>query len=109
MSQVLDAALTDSEIVDDGLQVVANLKTFGKGHKVTFTYGGGTGARDSRGAVAQPDIGEATFMIESMGSADGEFVDIRDDDEADSTDPLVIEVKGAESGTGEGEVEIDGK
>ena len=35
------AALTDSEILDDGLQVVANLKTFGKGNKVTFTYGGG--------------------------------------------------------------------
>ena len=41
-----------------------------------------------------------------MGSADGDFVDIRDDDEADSTDPLTVEVKGAESGSGEGEVEI---
>ena len=104
------AALTEtaSEIVDDGLQVVANLKTFGKGHKVTFTYGGGTGARDSRGAVAQPDIGNATFMVESMGSGDGEFLDIRDDgDEPDSTDPLVIEVLGAQSGTGDGEVVIE--
>ena len=102
-----NAALTDSEILDDGLQVVANLKTFGKGNKVIFTYGGGTGARESRGATAQADIGEATFMIEAMGSSDGDFVDIRDDDdEADSTNPLVIEVKGAESGSGEGEVEI---
>ena len=100
------AALTDSEILDDGLQVVANLKTFGKGNKVTFTYGGGTGARDSRGARAQADIGEAAFMIESMGSSDGDFVDIREDDIADSTNPLLIEVKGAESGSGEGVVEI---
>ena len=98
--------LTDSEIVDEGLSVVANLKTFGKGGKVTFIYGGGTGARDSRGAVAQADIGEATFIVESMGSADSDYVDIRDDDAADSTDPLTITVKGAESGTGEAEVEI---
>ena len=48
-------------------QVVANLKTFGKGNKVIFTYGGGTGARESRGAVAQGEIGEAIFMIESHG------------------------------------------
>ena len=27
--------------VDDGLQVVANLTTFGKGNTLTFTYGGG--------------------------------------------------------------------
>ena len=101
-----NAALASTEILDDGLQVVATLKTFGKGNKVIFTYGGGDGARESRGAEAQADIGEAAFMVESMGSADGEFVDIRDDDEADSVDPLVIEVKGAESGSGEGVVEI---
>ena len=100
------AVLTDYEIVDNGLAVVANLTTFGKGNKVTFTYGGGTGARDSRGATAQADIGEATFMIESMGSSDGDFVDIREDDKADSVNPLTIEVKGAESGSGEGVVEI---
>ena len=100
------AALTDSEILDDGLSVVANLTTFGKGHKVTFTYGGGSGARDSRGAAAQADIGEATFMVESMGSSDGDYVDIRDDDAADSANPLTVEVKGAESGSGEGVVEI---
>ena len=102
-----NAALSSTEVIDDGQSVVANLKTFGKGNKVIFTYGGGTGARDSRGAVAQPDIGNATFMVESMGSGDGEFLDIRDDgDEPDSTDPLTIEVKGAESGSGEGVVEI---
>ena len=101
------AVLSSSEIVDEGLSVVANLKTFGKGDKVTFIYGGGTGAHDMRGATAQADIGEATFIVESMGSADsGEYEDIRDDDAADSTDPLVIEVKGAKSGTGEAEVEI---
>ena len=100
------AVLTSSEIVNDGLSVVANLKTFGKGDKITFIYGGGTGARDSRGAVAQADIGETAFTVESMGSADGEFVDIRDDDVAESVDPLAVEVKGAESGTGEAEVDI---
>ena len=36
-----NAALTDSEILDDGRQVVATLETFGKGNKVIFTYGGG--------------------------------------------------------------------
>ena len=103
-----NAALTDSEILDDGLSVVANLKTFGKSNKVIFTYGGGSGARESRGATAQADIGEATFMIEAQGSADGDYVDIRDDDIADDTDPdpLTVEVKGAESGSGEGVVEI---
>ena len=100
------AVLTDYEIVDNGLAVVANLTTFGKGNKVTFTYGSGTGARDSRGATAQAEIGEATFMVESMGSSDGDFVDIREDDAADSVNPLAIEVKGAESGSGDGIVEI---
>ena len=100
------AALTDHEILDDGLSVVANLKTFGKGNKVTLTYGGGRGGREDRGAEAQTDIGEATFMVESKGNGDGDFVDIRDDDAADSVNPLAIEVKGAESGSGEGIVEI---
>ena len=100
------AEKTDHEILDDGLQVVANLKTFGKGNKVTLTYGGGRGGRDDRGATAQEDIGEATFMVESMGGADGDFVDIRGDDAADAANPLAIEIKGAESGSGEGIVEI---
>ena len=101
------AALTGYEIMVDSLAVEANLKTFGKGDKVTFTYGGGSGGRDKRGAVAQTDIGEATFMIESKGSGDdGDFVDIRDDDKDDSTDPLIIEVKGAEGGSGKGMVKI---
>ena len=85
-------------------QVVANLKTFGKGNKVTFTYGGGRGGRETRGAEAQADIGEATFMVESMGSSDGDFVDITTTKR--HLNPLMIEVKGAESGSGEGEVEI---
>ena len=46
--------------------------------------------------------------LNHMGSAGGDFVDIREDDIADSTDPdpLTVEVKGAEGGSGEGEVEI---
>ena len=98
----------DPEIVDDGLAVEVNLKTFGKGHKVTFTYGGGTGSRDNRGAEAQVELGEATFMIESFGGgSDNEgFVDITVDDEPDTDDPLTIEVKGAESGSGDGTFEI---
>ena len=97
----------DPEMVGgEGLMVRANLKTFGKGHKLTFIYGGGTGAREDRGATAQGNIGDATFMLESKGGSDGDYVDIRVDDIADSTNPLTIEVKGAESGTGEAEVEI---
>ena len=98
----------DPEISADGISVEANLKTFGEGDKVTFTYGGGT-ARESNGAVAQAEIGNATFMIESYGGDSGDnsgVVDIRDDDEADTDDPLVVEVKGAASGSGDGEFEI---
>ena len=73
------AEKTDHEILDDGQSVVANLKTFGKGNKVTLTYGGGRGGREDRGAEAQENIGEATFMVESMGSGDGDFVDISED------------------------------
>ena len=83
-----NAALSSSEIIDDGLSVVANLKTFGKGNKVTFTTAVALERATAEVRTAQADIGEATFMVESMGSADGEFVDIREDDEADSVDPL---------------------
>ena len=78
---------------------------------VTFTYGGGTGTRDSRGAEAQAEIDDATFIVESMGGgSDSDFLDIRHDccAVADTVDPLTIEVMGAESGTGEVEVEIVG-
>ena len=96
----------DPEMVGgEGLMVRANLKTFGKGHKLTFTYGGGTGAREDRGATAQAEIGDATFMLESKGSSDGDFAEIT---HAASLTNLTIEVKGAESGTGEAEVEIVG-
>ena len=72
----------DPEIIDDGLSVDANLETFGEGDKVTFTYGGGTArGSDSNGAVAQADIGNATFTVKSYGGDSGDnsgFVDIRD-------------------------------
>ena len=42
----------DPEILDDGLTVVATLKTFGNGNKVEFTYGGGRGGRENRGATS---------------------------------------------------------
>ena len=102
-----DAVLGDVEILDDGLSVEVGLTTFGAGDKVIFTYGGGTGARESRGAEAQGEIGEATFVVESMGgSSGGGFVDIREDDAADTEDLLTFDVKGAESGTGDGTHEI---
>ena len=94
----------DPEMVGgEGMMIQANLKTFGKGHKLTFTYGGGTGARENRGATAQAEIGDATFMLESKGGSDGDLAEITDED---SLKALTITVKGAESGTGEAEVEI---
>ena len=102
----------DPEITDDGLSVGANLETFGEGDKVTFTYGGGSAGSESNGAVAQADISNATFMIESYGGDSGDnddFRDIRevgDDDEADTEDPLTIVVKGAAGGSGDGTAEI---
>ena len=44
---------TPFEIMDDGLRVEAYLNEFEEGDKLTFTYGGGTGDRANRGAVAQ--------------------------------------------------------
>ena len=86
----------DPEMVGgESLMVRANLKTFGKGHKLTFIYGGGTGAREDRGATAQPDIGDSTFMLESKGGSDGDFAEIT---HVASLTNLTIEVKGAESG-----------
>ena len=104
----------DPEIINDGRSVDANLETFGEGDKVTFTYGGGSApGSDSNGAMAAADIGNATFMVESYGGDSGDnsgFVDIRevgDDDEADTEDPLVITVKGAASGSGDGAFVIE--
>ena len=95
------AALGDPafEIVGgEGMMVEAYLKTFGKGNKLIFTYGGGTGSSDNRGAEAQGEIGEATFIVESKGSSNGDFIYITD---ADSLKALTIEVKGAASGSGQ--------
>ena len=98
-----DDTIMPFEIVDDGRAVEVNLTTFGARDKVTFTYGGGTGGHDKEGAVAQVNVGEATFMVESKGSSDGDFLEITD---ADSLTVLTFEVKGAASGSGEGTAEI---
>ena len=103
----------DPDVIDDGQSVDANLKTFAKGDKVTFTYGGGRGTRESNGALAQAEIGSAAFIIESDGGSDAsDFVNIRvdneEDTEDDTEDPLTIEVKGAAGGSGEVVSEIEG-
>ncbi len=82
----------------EGMMVEAYLKTFGKNNTLTFTYGGGTGSSDNRGAEAQAEIGEATFIVESKGKSDGDFVPITD---ADSLKMLTIKVEGAASGSGD--------
>ena len=100
------AALADPgfELVGgDDMMVEVYLKTFGKGSKVTFTYGGGTGTRDKRGATAQSDIREAIFMLESKGNSADDFAEITDEA---SVKELNILVKGAESGSGSAEVVI---
>ena len=55
-----------------------------------------------------PKLANATFMIESYGGDSAViiegFEDIRVDDEDDTDNPLVIEVKGAASGSGDGDV-----
>ena len=89
------AVLTDFEVLNSGRSVEANLTTFGEGSKVMFTYGGGVGA--NKGAVAQAEIGEATFIVQSKGISGGDFVDITD---ADSLEALIIDVGGAASGSG---------
>ncbi|RKU14344.1 hypothetical protein C6502_00555 [Candidatus Poribacteria bacterium] len=81
--------LTDYEVLDNGRSIQANLKTFSNGSKVEFAYGGSA----NKGAVAQADIGEVTFAVESRGSSDGTFTPI-------DTSPT-IEVKGAKSGSGD--------
>ena len=101
------AALADPafELVGgEDMMVEVYLKTFGKGSKVTFTYGGGTGVRDKRGAKAQANIGEAIFTLESKGSSDGDFTEVTDEA---SVKALTILVKGAESGSGSAEVVIE--
>ena len=85
------AVLTNYEVLNSGRSVEANLKTFGAGSKVTFTY---------RDAVAQAEIGEATFGVQSRGNStddDNVFEDITD---AASVAALTIDVKGAASGSG---------
>ncbi len=89
------AVLTSSEVLNSGRSVEANLKTLGEGDTVMFTYGGGVGA--NKGAAAQAEIGDATFIIESRGSSGGDFVPITDED---SLEALTIDVKGAVSGSG---------
>jgi len=95
------ATLADFEVLDNGVTVQANLTTFGVGDNVMFTYGGGAGP--NIGAVAQSEIGEATFIVESRGSSGGDFMPITDED---SLTALTIDVKGAASGSGTATVMI---
>ena len=96
------AVLTAYEVLNSGRSVEATLKTLGVGDTVMFTYGGGAGP--NRGAVAQAEIGEATFIVQSRGSSGGDFVDITD---ADSLAALTIDVRGAASGSGTATVSIE--
>ena len=68
------------EIMDDGLKVIANLDEFEEGDRLTFTYGGGTGDRANRGAVAQTALGEVPFIIESDGDGNGDFDPVTGDE-----------------------------
>ena len=61
------------EIMDDGLTIEAYLDEFEEGDKLTFTYGGGTGDRENRGAEAQTALGEVSFTIESDGDVQWRF------------------------------------
>ena len=70
------AKLTSEVLHDEGRFVQANLTTFGAGDNVSFAYGGGRGA--SKGAVAQADLGDAVFLVESRGSSGGVFEAIVD-------------------------------
>ena len=90
------ATLTSEVLHDEGRFVQANLTTFGAGDNVSFTYGGGRGA--SKGAVAQADLGEVVFLVESRGGSDGTFEAIVDD-MGKAVSPIV-EVKSAKSGSG---------
>ena len=111
---------TPFEIMDDGLRVEAYLNEFEEGDKLTFTYGGGTGDRANRGAVAQTSLGEVPFIIESDGDGNGDFELVTGDKppvsksrraagrlyQGDPAGELVVEVVGATDGTGIAEREI---
>ena len=96
------AKLTSEVLHDDGRFVQANLTTLGAGDNVSFTYGGGRGA--SKGAVAQADLGDAVFLVESRGSSGGTFEAIVDN--MDKAISPVVEVKSAKSGSGQVAVAI---
>ncbi len=89
------AKLTSEVLHDDGRFVQANLTTLGAGDNVSFTYGG-RGA--NRGAVAQADLGDAVFLVESRGSSGGTFEAIVDN--MDKAVSPIVEVKSARSGSG---------
>ena len=96
------ATLTNFEVLDNGRFVQANLTTFDAGDNVSFTYGGGRGA--SKGAVAQADLGDAVFLVESRGSSGGVFEAIVDN--MDKAISPIVEVKSAKSGSGQVAVAI---
>ena len=96
------AKLANFEVLDNGRFVQANLTTLGAGDNVSFTYGGGRGA--SKGAVAQADLGDAVFLVESQGSSGGVFEAIVDN--MDKAVSPIVEVKSAKSGSGKVAVAI---
>ena len=96
------AKLTSEVLHDDGRFVQANLTTLGAGDNVSFTYGGGRGA--SKGAVAQADLGDVVFLVESRGSSGGTFEAIVDN--MDKAVSPIVEVKSAKSGSGQVAVAI---
>ena len=102
------------EIVDDGLKVEAYLDEFEEGDKLTFTYGGGTGDAENRGATAQTSLGEVSsplnrtqmvMIISRLVTGDQPPVSksrrvagrLYNDEDAGQ---LMVEVVGATDGTG---------
>ena len=102
------------EIMDDGLKVVAYLDEFEEGDKLTFTYGGGTGDAENRGATAQTALGEVFFTIETDTDGDDNFAAVTGDQPPvsksrrvagrlyndEDAGQLMVEVVGATDGTG---------
>ena len=118
-------SLDDDQISTNGTIVVVYLEEgFDHRDRITFLYGGGTGA--DKGVKVQDTAGNATFLIESRGSGAGSFLPVRgtefDGDvakefrkvnfEKGTTDAynglLRIEVTGGDDGSGSATVDITG-
>ena len=116
-------ALDDDEpyvISDDKFTITAYLDEFEEGDKLTFTYGGGTGDRENRGAEAQTALGEVFFTIETDTGGDDNFAAVTGDQPPvsksrrvagrlyndEDAGQLMVEVVGATDGTGTATREI---